>query len=67
MAMENNRQKTEFDSAIIRAEMLKRGQLTAQAKAGDDEGRSLEVDGKSVRLDPQQRELSQTPFLSERY
>lgn len=65
--MENNRQKTEFDSAIIRAEMLKRGQLTAQAKAGDDEGRSLEVDGKSVRLDPQQRELSKTPFLSERY
>ena len=65
--MEQNRQKTEFDSAIIRAEMLKRGQLTAQAKAGDDEGRSLEVDGKSVRLDPEQRELSKTPFLSERY
>jgi hypothetical protein len=67
MAMENSRQKTEFDSAIIRAEMLKRGQLTAQAKAGDDEGRSLDVDGKCVRLDPQQRELSRTPFLSERY
>jgi len=65
--MEHSRQKTEFDSAIIRAEMLKRGQLTAQAKAGDDEGRSLEVDGKSVRLDPEQREISKTPFLSERY
>jgi hypothetical protein len=65
--MDNDRRKTEFDSAIIRAEMLKRGQLTAQAKAGDDEGRSLEVDGKSVRLDPQQREISRTPFLTERY
>jgi hypothetical protein len=65
-AMENNRRKTEFDSAIIRIEMLKRGQLTAQAKAGDDEGRSLDVDGKSVRLDPQHRELAQNPFPSER-
>jgi hypothetical protein len=65
--MENDRRKTEFDSALIREEMLKRGQLTAQAKAGDDEGRSLEVDGKSVRLDPEQREFSKTPFLTERY
>ena len=65
--MDHNRQKTEFDSAIIRAEMLKRGQLTTQAKAGDDEGRSLEVDGKSVRVDSQHRELAQNPFPSERY
>jgi len=64
--MDNNRRKPEFDSAIIRVEMLNRFQLTAQAKAGDDEGRSLEVDGKSVRLDPQHRELAKNPFPSER-
>ncbi|QDT53310.1 hypothetical protein Pan44_13260 [Caulifigura coniformis] len=64
--METNSRKTEFDSAIIRVEMLKRFQLTAQAKAGDDEGRSLEVDGKCVRLAPQQRELSTAPFGKDR-
>ncbi len=65
--METKRQKTEFDSAIIRIEMLKHPQLTAQAKAGEDEGRSLEVDGKCVRLDPQQRELSRNPFGKEAF
>ncbi|HVJ67212.1 MAG TPA: hypothetical protein VM510_04465 [Caulifigura sp.] len=64
-AMETNRRKTEFDSAIIRMELLKRAQITTQAKAGEDEGRSLDVDGKCVRLDPQQRELAQNPFGKE--
>ncbi len=63
--METNRPKTELDSAIIRLDMLKRSQITTQAKAGDDEGRSLDVDGKCVRLDPQQRELSRNPFGKE--
>ncbi len=54
--------KTEFDSAVIRVEMLKRFQITAQSKTGDDEGRSLELDGKSVRIDPRERELSKHPF-----
>lgn len=60
--METNRRKTELDSTIIRIELLKRAQITAQAKAGEDEGRSLDVDGKCVRLDSQQRELLQQPF-----
>lgn len=64
--MENHKRKTEFDSAIIRVDVLHRTQLTAQAKAGDDEGRSLDIDGKCVRIDPQQRELSQNPFEKER-
>ncbi|HVJ86324.1 MAG TPA: hypothetical protein VM452_11815 [Caulifigura sp.] len=63
--METNRIKTELDSGIIRLEMLRRSQITTQAKAGDDEGRSLDVDGKCVRLDPQQRELSRNPFGKE--
>ena len=63
--METNRRKTELDSAIIRIEMLRRSQITTQAKAGEDEGRSLEVDGKCVRLDPQQREMAQNPFGKE--
>jgi hypothetical protein len=64
--METNRPQTEFDSAIIRVELLKRSQITTQAKAGDDEGRSLDVDGKCVRLDPQHRELSSSPFGKDR-
>ena len=60
--METNRRKTELDSTIIRIELLKRAQITAQTKAGEDEGRSLDVDGKCVRLDSQQRELLQQPF-----
>ena len=65
--MKSNPTKTEFDSAIIRVEMLKRFQLTGQAKAGDDEGRSLDVDGKCVRTDPQHRDLARNPFFGERY
>jgi hypothetical protein len=64
-AMETNKQNAELDSAIIRVDLLKRSQVTAQAKAGDDEGRSLEVDGKCVRIDPQRRELSKNPFGKE--
>ncbi len=63
--METRQRTTELDSAIIRVEMLRRSQITTQAKAGDDEGRSLEVDGKCVRTEPQQRELSQNPFGKE--
>ena len=47
--------------------MLKRFQVTVQAKAGDDEGRSLDVDGKCVRTDPQHRDLARNPFFGERY
>jgi hypothetical protein len=64
--METDRKWMELDSAILRVEMLKHPQLTAQAKAGEDEGRSLDVDGKCVRIDPRARELSRNPFGQER-
>ena len=63
--MESHKKKTEFDSAIIRVDVLKRSQLTAQAKAGDDDSRSLDIDGKCVRIDPKGRELSSNPFGKE--
>lgn len=63
--METNKHNAELDSAIIRVELLKRSHVTAQAQAGDDEGRSLEVDGKCVRVDPQRRELLKNPFGKE--
>jgi hypothetical protein len=64
--METRHPRTEFDSAIIRVELLKRSQITTQAKTGEDEGRALEIDGKCVRLDPRHRELQRQPF-DERY
>ncbi len=65
--MATSRNRLELDSAILRLEMLKCPQLTSQAKAGDDDGSALEIDGKCVRIDPRQRELAKNPFGQERY
>ncbi len=63
----DSKPKTEFDSAIIRVDVLKRSQLTAQHKAGEDDGLDLDVSGKCVRTEPQRRELAEHPFSEGRH
>jgi len=59
--MDEKRQKIDLDSSSIRINVLKRP-LTPQQPAKSSDETQVDVDGKSIRIDPARRELLRHPF-----